>query len=106
MSILHHIIGIHSVFRYAGMFPTVANMQEALSLAIRYHLKAEVIGHWLYCYTSPLIGIQLEAAGFWHSVKHCAYVFSGTEKEGPADTETLDEIRARLGCLRLGVSSC
>lgn len=97
MSLVQHIIRIHSVIRYAGMFPTVANMQEALALAIRYNLKAECIGHWLYCFTTPLIGVQLEAAGFWYSVKHCAFIFSGSEKDGLADDESLDEIRARLG---------
>jgi hypothetical protein len=79
------------------MFSSVANFKEALALVIRYHIKAEIIGYWLYCFTSPLIGFQLETIGFWYSFKHNAYVFSGTEKEGPADDETLDEIRARLG---------
>ena len=79
------------------MFPTVANKQEALFLVMRYHIKAEIIGQWLYCFTTPLIGFQLETIGFWYSFKHCAYIYSGTPKEGPADEETLKEIRARLG---------
>ena len=97
MSWLQHFIRIHSVLKYAGMFYTVANIQEALSLVMRYQIKAEIIGHWLYCFPTPLIGVQLLAAGFWYSFKHCAYVYSGGPKEGIADDETLEEIRARLG---------
>ena len=66
MSWLQHFIRIHSVIKYAGMFPTVANKQEALFLVMRYHIKAEIIGQWLYCFTTPLIGFQLETVGFWN----------------------------------------
>jgi len=97
MSWLQHFISFHSVIKYAGMFHPIADMQEAIALVMRYHIKAEIIGHWLYCFTTPLIGLQLESIGFWYSFKHCAYVYSGTPKEYPADEETLDEIRARLG---------
>ena len=77
---------------------------------MRFHIKSELIGQWIYCFTTPLIGYQLEAIGFWYSFKHCAYIYSGTPKENIADDETLapqpspkgegsplDEIRARLG---------
>ena len=101
MSWFQHFIRIHSVIKYAGMFTTVANIQEALSLVMRYQIKSELIGHWLYCFTTPLIGFQLLAAGFWYSFKHCAYVYSGFPKNYIADDETLDEIRARLGSLRI-----
>jgi hypothetical protein len=94
---MEHYIRIHSVYKYAGMFPTVANIQEALALVMRYHIKSEIIGSWLYCFTSPLIGYQLEAIGFWYSFKHHAFIYSGAPKELPADDESLDEIRARLG---------
>ena len=94
---MEHFIRLHSVYRYAGMFAAVANKQEAIALVMRYKIKSEIIGSWLYCYTTPLIGYQLEACGFWYSFKHQAYVYSGTPKELPADDETLDEIRARLG---------
>jgi len=94
---MQHYIKIHSAYKYAGMFHTVANIQEALSLVMRYHIKSEIIGSWLYCFTTPLIGYQLEAAGFWFSLKHRAFIYSGTQREGIADEETLDEIRARLG---------
>jgi hypothetical protein len=97
MSILQHYIKIHSVYRYARNFPTVANIQEALSLVMRNNIKSEMIGHWLYCFTNALIGCQLEAAGFWFSFKHRAYVYSGRQKDFPAFDESLDEIRARLG---------
>jgi len=97
MSILQHYIKIHSVYRYARNFPTVANIQEALSLVMRNNIKSEMIGHWLYCFTNALIGCQLEAAGFWLSYKHRAFIYSGRPKEFPAFDESLDAIRARLG---------
>ena len=101
MSWLRHFIGIHSVIKYAGMFSMVADMREALSLVLRYHIKSEIIGQWLYCFTTPLIGFQLELIGFWYSFKHGAWIFSGTEREGTADSETLDEIRSRLGSFKV-----
>ena len=97
MSWLLHFIKIHSVLKYAGVFTTVANMQEAIALVMRYHIKAEKIGNWLYCYPSILIGIQLLCIGFWFSYKHCAYIYSGDITRKPPDGETLNEIRVRLG---------
>jgi len=97
MSFLLHFIKIHSVLKYAGVFVPVSSMQEAQALVRRYHIKAEIIGGWLYCFPSLLIGIQLLCIGFWFSYKHGAYIYSGNEKQYPAYNETLDEIRARLG---------
>jgi len=94
---MEHYIKVHSVIKYASMFPPVAHIQEAIILVIRYHIKAVIIGQWLYCFTNPLIGIQLEAAGFWYSFKHSAYIYSGTPKEYPAGLENLEEIKSRLG---------
>jgi len=101
MSYLQHIIKIHSVIKYAGIFHPVADIQQALLLVMRNHIKAEIIGQWLYCFTTPLIGFQLETIGFWYSFKHRAYIFSGTPKKYPADEETLDQIRFRLGSCQL-----
>jgi len=97
MSKLHHFIQLHSVIKYAGVFTTVATIQEAVALVKRYHIKAEIIGNWLYCFPPPLLGVQLQCIGFWYSNKHAAIIYSGTEKQGMADGETLDQIRARLG---------
>jgi hypothetical protein len=72
-------------------------MQEAIKLVMRQHIKSEIIGGWLYCFTNQLIGVQLIAAGFWYSFKHGAYVYSGYLKEIYADEESLEEIRERLG---------
>jgi len=102
MSSLKHIIGIHSVIKYAGMFAPITDAKEALALVMRHFIKSEIIGGWLYCFTSPLIGYQLETIGFWYSVKHHAYIYSGNDKEGYADDESLDEIRARLGSQKVG----
>ena len=98
---MQHYIRIYSVIKNAGMFAPDANILAAIALVMRYRIKTEIIGNWLYCFTNALIGFQLEASGFWYSYKHCAYVYSGKEKECPADYETLDEIRARLGSRQL-----
>ena len=103
MSWLNYFIKFHSVIKYAGFFHRVANIQEAIAFSIRNRIKSEIIGGWLYCFTSPLVGIQLELAGFWYSFKHNAYVYSGYPKDGFADDETLDEIRARLGSQKLDI---
>jgi hypothetical protein len=98
MSLLQHFIRIHSVIKYAGMFPPVADIQAAIALVTRYRVKSEIIGQCLYCFTNRLIGFQLATTGFWYSFKHCAWVFSGAEKKAPAGSESLGEIRRRLGC--------
>ena len=93
---------MHSVYKFPGVFPQIQNMQEALAIVSRHHIKSEIIGEWLYCFTTPLIGFQLDYIGFWYSFKHCAWVYSGTEKDDtPADSESLDEIRHRLGSQRV-----
>ena len=97
MFFIHHFILIHSVLKYHGLFPRVCNVQEAVKLVSRFHIKSELIGNWLYCFTTPLLGYQLESIGFWYSFKHCAYIYSGYQKEYFATDETLDEIRQRLG---------
>ena len=101
MSFIEHIIRIHSVLKYAGRFAPVENIQEAVRLVMQHYIKSEIIGHWLYCYTTPLIGVQLQAIGFWYSKKHNAYVYSGYPKQGIADDESLDEIRERHGNYQL-----
>jgi hypothetical protein len=97
MSYIEHLIRIHSVIKYVGRFAPVENMQEALKLVISQHINAEIIGNWLYCFTSPLIGVQLQGAGFWYSYKHNAYIYTGHYKDNFAFIQTLDEIRARHG---------
>ena len=102
MGIIAHFILLHSVYKYAGDFASVENFNEALNLVVEKSIKAEIIGHWLYCFTTPLIGVQLKSIGFWFSFKHEAYVYSGNPKDGLADDETLDEIKARLGYQPIG----
>jgi hypothetical protein len=97
MNIIKHHILIHSVYKYVGRFVSVSGFREAVELAVRNRIKSEIIGQWLYCFTTHLIGVQLQAIGFWHSLKHCAYVYSGNPKENITGDETLDEIRTRLG---------
>jgi len=101
MSAINHYIKIHSIFKYAGRFTAIENFGGALKVASQNRIKAEIIGQWLYCFTTPLIGIQLQAIGFWYSFKHYAYVYSESSKNGIANDETLDEIRARLGARKI-----
>ena len=101
MSWFQHFISLHSVIKYAGRFASVESLQEAVSLVMRFHIKSEIIGSWLYCFTTPLVGVQLMLNGFWYSYKHSAYVYSGGPKQGMADEESLDEIRGRLGNYKL-----
>jgi len=97
MSIIQHHIKVHSVYKYKNRFAHVENLQEAVSLVTLNRMKAELIGTWLYCFTTDLLGVQLLTLGFWYSFKHNVFVYSGRPKDGLADDETLDEIRARLG---------
>ena len=85
MSVIHHYIKIHSVYKYAGRFAAVGSFEEAENLVTQNRIKAEIIGRWIYCFTTSLIGVQLQAIGFWYSLKHCAYVYSGSPKYGIAD---------------------
>jgi hypothetical protein len=97
MNFIRHYILFHSILKYADRFEPVENKQGIINLVINKRIKSEIIGHWLYCFTTELIGVQLLSIGFWYSFKHRAYVYSGSNKEGIADDETLDEIRSRLG---------
>ena len=101
MNIVNHYVALHSFYKYEGRFFPVANMEEAIKLVTANQIKAEIIGSWLYCYTTDLIGVQLLALGFWYSKKHGVFVYSGGTKEPFAGDETLDEIKARLGTQKI-----
>ncbi|MDR1838259.1 MAG: hypothetical protein LBQ93_01545 [Treponema sp.] len=102
MRIFRHFLLRHIIYLKAGDFGTVENFDEALNFVVKSKIKAEVIGQWIYCFTTPLIGALLETIGFWYSFKHEAYIFTGNPKDGFADDETLDEIKARLGYQPIG----
>jgi hypothetical protein len=76
-------------------------MQEAIQFVKRYKIKAEIIGEWLYCFTMPFLNCPIDELGFWASFKHGVFIYSGGEKEGEPDSESLDEIRYRLGSLKI-----
>ena len=97
MNILNHYILLLSILKYANRFELVENKQEAIKLVKNWQIKSEIIGQWLYCYTTDLIGIQLLSMGFWYSKKHNAFIYSGTEKDGFAGGESLEELRIRHG---------
>ena len=101
MSVVDHYVKMHSFLQYPGRFPSAQTMREAVNLATVHRMKAEIVGKWRYCYVDDLVGVQLLSLGFWYSKKHGAYVFSGDSKQPVADDETLDEIKARLGCVSL-----
>ena len=100
MNYINHYISIHSAMKYAGRIAPIKNKQEILNFVSNWRIKSEIIGQWLYCFTTDMIGVQLLAIGFWFSKKHHAYIYSGTEKEGLADDESLDDIRTRLGSMQ------
>jgi hypothetical protein len=97
MSIIQHYIKLHSILKYPNRFTSFSDFQGVVNLIQKNHIKSEIIGQWIYSFTTDLIGVQLLALGFWYSFKHYAYVYSGNPKDGIPDDETLDEIRARLG---------
>jgi len=97
MNYINHYISIHSAMKYAGQFKPTNDKQEILNLVTNWRIKSEIIGQWLYCFTTDMIGVQLLSIGFWFSKKHQAFIYSGADKEGLADNESLDEIRARFG---------
>jgi len=105
MDIMKHYISIHSAFKYAGKFAPIKEKKDIIYLISNWRIKSEIIGQWLYCFTTDLIGFQLLTIGFWFSKKHQAFIYSGTDKEGFADDESLDEIRARLGCRQISMSN-
>ncbi|MCL2252574.1 MAG: hypothetical protein FWC12_11775 [Treponema sp.] len=101
MKIINHYISIHSAMKYAEQFKPTNDKQEIINLITNWRIKSEVIGQWLYCFTTDLIGVQLLSIGFWFSKKHQAFIYSGTDKEGLSDNESLDEIRVRFGSRKI-----
>jgi len=97
MSYLKHYLQLHSIFKYKNLFKPIKDINEAVFISIQFGIKSEIVGSWLYCFTTQLIGCQLEKVGFWYSKKHKAYIYSGTKKKGFANDETLEEIKKRLG---------
>ena len=101
MPFIQHFIIIHSIYKNTIPFTPIEGLSEAVKLAAQNNIKSEIIGQWLYCFTNPLIGEQLQSIGFWYSYKHKAFIYSGGEKQGIANYETLNEIRARLGSRKI-----
>jgi len=79
----------------------VTPFQEILKKVIHLDCEIEIIGYWIYCFKSYTVHDQLKALGFWFSGKHKAWVFSGAAKRRIAGKETLDQIRARKGSLKI-----
>ncbi|MDR2783191.1 MAG: hypothetical protein LBB48_05035 [Treponema sp.] len=94
---IEHFILLHSIYRNSGQPLPPLEKEDIQKVVTRLKCRAEIIGTWVYCFVSPEIGLQLLAVGFWFSFKHNTYVYSGYPKGGPANDETLDEIRGRLG---------
>ena len=79
----------------------VTPFQEILNRIINLDCEIEIIGYWIYCFNSKEIREQLKMLGFWFSGKHKAWVYSGKPKNKRAGKETLDEIRASKGSLKV-----
>jgi hypothetical protein len=101
MNYTDHILFLHKsflspekcqrAFDYLNSFSGILKRIRFLPCTI------EIIGNWIFCFNAKALGAYLHRLGFWYSVKHCAWVYSGTEKENTADDETLDDIKSRLG---------
>ena len=94
MSIIEHYIKLHSVYKYAGSFIYANDTKEIINLLFRYHIKTDIIGQYFYCFTTALIGVQLQAIGFRYSAKHRAYIFLAYPKESIVEDERFDLIPA------------
>jgi hypothetical protein len=101
MTIMEHFITLHSLYRQSDRQLPPKDIQDVYKIVSRLKCKSEIIGHWVYCFVSAETGAQLLAVGFWYSYKHEAFVYSGFPKSGPANDESLEEIRARLGSRRV-----
>ncbi|MCL2410939.1 MAG: J domain-containing protein [Treponema sp.] len=76
---------------------SVTPFQDILEKIIDLECEIEIIGFWIYCFNSKEVKEQLKELGFWFSIKHKAWVFSGGKKRKITSRETLDEIRASKG---------
>ena len=97
MSLFHHYIALHSSARFSDFEP-VANMEQAIELVESRHIRSEIIGDWLWCFTNYLVGFQLIRAGFWRSAKHNAYIFTENRPDKDTTVATLRQIREIYGC--------
>ena len=79
----------------------VTPFQDILQKIINLDCEIEIIGYWIYCFNSKEVKDQLKELGFWFSGKHKAWVYSGKPKKNIKSKETLDEIRARKGSLKV-----
>lgn len=101
MIIMEHFITLHSLYRSADHALPPQGKADIQKLVAGLKCEIEIIGTWVYCFATAETGIRLLSIGFWFSFKHNAYIYSGYPKSGPADDETLDEIRVRLGSRRI-----
>jgi hypothetical protein len=101
MTIMEHFITLHGLYRNAGRPLPPQDLGEIQKMVTALKCKAEIIGTWVYCFAAEETGSRLLALGFWFSYKHNAWVYSGCPKCGPADDESLAEIRVRLGSRRI-----
>jgi hypothetical protein len=79
----------------------VTLFQEILRQIIHLDCQIEIIGYWIYCFKSYEVRDTLKELGFWFSIKHKAWVYSGRAKRNISSRETLDEIRAKKGSQKI-----
>ena len=70
---------------------------EILAKVCRINCRVEVIGFWVYAFESFGVKDQLKEWGFWWSVKHKAWVYSGMKKRSIRTKYSTDEVRKMHG---------
>jgi ubiquinone/menaquinone biosynthesis C-methylase UbiE len=75
--------------------------QDILQKIINLDCEIEIIGYWIYCFKSYEVREQLKELGFWFSSKHKAWIYSGKAKRKIISKQTLEQIRAKKGSIKI-----
>ena len=90
-----------SAFSEAGDTKTGDNraqdFADILKDVMQFNCTIEIIGFWIYCFNSFAYKDQLKAMGFWFSMKHKAWIYSGDAKRKIRTGYTLADNRAKWG---------
>jgi hypothetical protein len=70
---------------------------EILRTIVKFNIKIEIIGFWIYAFQSYEYREQLKNLGFWFSAKHHAWIFSGGKKRNIRHTHTTERNREVWG---------
>lgn len=70
---------------------------DILAKVARMPCRAEIIGFWIYCFDAYAVREELKTIGFWFSVKHKAWIYSGRRKIPIRSHMTTAQVRNRWG---------